>query len=131
MRLWAWPAYCSCSVEGVTKMGRLFTLFAAWLSRAIPSLAVFAGWKTFLGVLVTGLVGVLMFNVAVDLIEAGLSWVLSAMGGVANPGLPESGSITGLAAYLAGHLKVVECIGLVCSVVLLKWMMVKIPFLKW
>lgn len=112
-------------------MGKLLTLFAAWLGKALPSLALFAGWKTFLGVLVTGVVGVLIFNVAVDLIEAGLTWVLSAMGGVTNPGLPESGSITGLAAYLAGHLKVVECIGLVCSVVLLKWMVVKIPFLKW
>lgn len=112
-------------------MGRLFTLFAAWLSRAIPSLALFAGWKTFLGVLVTGLVGVLIFNVAIDLIEAGLTWVLSSLGNVSDPGLPGSSSITGLGAYLAMHLKLVECVGLVCSVVLLKWMVVKIPFLKW
>lgn len=113
-------------------MGKVLAAFATWLATKIGSVALFSGWKTFLVLIVGALASVMMFNVFVDIVEIVLNWLVSQLSDVSMPeGVSQSFSFTALAAYLAIHLKVAESFSLVLSVVLLKWALVKIPFLKW
>lgn len=113
-------------------MGKLLAAFAVWLSTRIGSFAVFSGWKTFAVLVLGSLASVMIFNVFVDVAEIVLNWLVGELGTVTMPdGISQGFSFTALAAYLAIHLKVVESFALVLSVVILKWTLVKIPFLKW
>lgn len=113
-------------------MGKVLAAFGVWIATKIGSLALFSGWKTFLVLVLGSLASVMVFNVIVDLIEILLNWLVGAMSDITMPdGISQSFSFTSLAAYLATHLKIAECFALVLSVVMLKWTLVKIPFLKW
>lgn len=113
-------------------MGKLLAAFGIWLSTKIGSFAIFSGWKTFAVLILGSLASVMIFNVFVDIAEILLNWLVSELGNVSMPdGISQEFSFTALAAYLAIHLKVAESFALVLSVVILKWTLVKIPFLKW
>lgn len=113
-------------------MGKILAAFGVWLSTRIGSFAIFSGWKTFAVLVLGALASVMIFNVFVDIAEICLNWLLGELGTVAMPdGISQSFSFTALAAYLAIHLKIAESFALVLSVVILKWSLVKIPFLKW
>lgn len=113
-------------------MGKLLAAFGAWLVTRIGGAALFSGWKTFLVLILGSLASVMIFNVFVDIAEACLNWLVSTMSNVTMPdGISQSFSFTSLAAYLAIHLKIAESFALVMSVVVLKWTLVKIPFVKW
>ena len=113
-------------------MGKVLAAFGTWLATKIGSLSVLAGWKTFAVLVLGSLAGVMIFNVFVDLAEIILNWVLAQLGNITMPnGISQSFSFSGLAAYLAVHLKIAESFALVLSVILLKWGLVKIPFVKW
>lgn len=113
-------------------MGKLLAAFGVWLASKIGSVALFSGWKTFLVLVLGSLASVMIFNVFVDIAESILNWVVGELGSIAMPdGMSQSFSFTTLAAYLAIHLKIAESFALVISVILLKWALVKIPFVKW
>lgn len=113
-------------------MGKLLAGFATWLATKIGSLTLFTGWKTFAVLVLGSLASVMMFNVFVDVVEILLNWLVGELGNVSMPdGITQEFSFTALAAYLAVHLKIAESFALVLSVVILKWTLVKIPFLKW
>lgn len=113
-------------------MGKVLAAFGVWLATKIGSFAIFSGWKTFAVLVLGSLASVMIFNVFVDIVEIFLNWVVGTLDDTTMPeGISQSFSFTALAAYLAIHLKIAESFALVLSVVLLKWSLVKIPFLKW
>lgn len=113
-------------------MGKVLAAFGSWLATKIGSLSVLAGWKSFIVVVLGALASVMIFNVFVDISEICLNWVVSSLGAVSTPeGVSQTFSFAGLAGYLAVHLRLAEAFALVLSIVLLKWALVKIPFVKW
>lgn len=113
-------------------MGKLLAAFGVWFATKIGSFAIFSGWKTFLVLIFGALASIMVFNVFVDIVEILLNWMVGQLADTTMPdGISQSFSFTALAAYLAIHLKIAESFALVMSVVLLKWTLVKIPFVKW
>lgn len=113
-------------------MGKLLAAFGVWIATKIGSLTVLSGWKTFVVLVLGSLASVMVFNVFVDIAEIILNWVVGELGNITMPdGISQSFSFTALAAYLAIHLKIAESFSLVLAVILLKWALVKIPFVKW
>lgn len=113
-------------------MGKVLAAFGVWLSTKIGSFALFSGWKTFVVLIFGCLASVMLFNVFVDIVEILLNWLMTELGNVSAPGgISQEYSFTALSAYLAIHLKIAESFALVLSIVILKWSLVKIPFLKW
>lgn len=113
-------------------MGKVLAAFGVWLATKIGSFAIFSGWKTFAVLIFGALASIMMFNVFVDIVEIFLNWIVGTLDDTTMPeGISQSFSFTALAAYLAIHLKIAESFALVLSVVLLKWSLVKIPFLRW
>lgn len=95
--------------------------------------ALFGSWRIVLFGLLTAVVGILLYNLVCDVIEEMLQWLLAELNGMQAPdGTPSTAyQFAGLAAYLALHLKIIECISFVINVTVLKWTIVKVPFMKW
>lgn len=95
--------------------------------------ALFGGWKTWIGVGLMSILGIVLYNFITDLVEEILEFVSTQLGGIDAPGGigDPVGSLTGLAGYIASHLLIPQCIAFICAVVVLKWTLAKIPFIKW
>lgn len=94
-------------------------------------LGVFTGWKAVLWTMAMGMASIVIFNTFCDITQIifnTVTNVLQSQSGGTNPAVVQA---TGLAAYLCGKLRIVECISYIISMVVLKWTLVKIPFVKW
>lgn len=81
--------------------------------------------------LIVTVIGVVLYNLTVDIVTEVENFALSRLSGVSSPTMPSLGSISGFAAWIAGELKINQCISVVTSVISLKWILRKIPFLHW
>lgn len=93
---------------------------------------IFSGWKVFLGFVVTGILAVVIYNGVVAIVEEVMVWVMGKISGMTGSDLP-SGlvQLSGLAAWMAQQTYLDVQIGIAVSAISLKWLVVKIPFLKW
>lgn len=106
---------------------------ASIFNAIIVFLGMFTGWKTVLTLLVTSVIGVVFYNLAVEVIDEFLSWILVTLGNVAgniNAGDGHA-NVTGFAGWMLATLKVPDCLAVVLTCVGIKWMCRKIPFIKW
>lgn len=111
-------------------MGKIIAWLAKDLIAAIVTL--FGTWKLFLGTTLVAICFVFMYNFWVDICEEAFTFITTQVQNVSVPGQSvNTYEFAGLAAYLAGKLKISECISFIVSVVLLKWTVRKIPFFKW
>lgn len=94
--------------------------------------AAFTSWKTLMTLVLVTALGITIYNVAADLLEAVLQWVMSEVSAVPVGELP-SGMVqlSGLGAWMAQQTYLHEQVGIAITAVSLKWLVVKIPFLKW
>ena len=93
---------------------------------------IFGSWRTFLiSSFITSIIAFFFTNL-VDFLRALMLRAIYLVGSVAGNG-PDSVSLTyeGLAAYFSYHFKFSECLAVILSCVLLRWLLVKIPFIKW
>ncbi|MFZ2447263.1 MAG: hypothetical protein WAW37_12970 [Syntrophobacteraceae bacterium] len=103
----------------------------------IGSLSVLFGtWKAFLGgFLVKVLLVVVLYNLVARILNEVLTWVVQKVGGINTPSALvssfDAGSISSLGAWLLTTLRVPECFAFMLSVILLKWTLRKIPFVRW
>jgi len=106
---------------------------AAAVTAIIGAIASRGIGKSFMIMVFLGALTTIFYNLVVSVLSEGLTFVVDQLGAVNAPsGLPGSGyQFVGLGGYLADHLQLVECIGVVVSITILKWTLVKIPFLKW
>jgi len=101
-----------------------------WLSSFLLSL--FGGWKALLLVTGLGFLSIGLYNLVVEIVIELSSYIINMLSTVSSPTGPSlTADFAGVAGYLAAHLKLVECFAFIVQVVVLKWTMVKIPFLKW
>jgi hypothetical protein len=109
----------------------LFTWLAGIFTASITN--VFGAWKAVAGILVITILGVVLYNLIVDVVQECFTFALSQVNGIDGGSGPPSTSIqfVGLAGYLASHLKLTNCFAWIINVTLLKWLLAKIPFIKW
>lgn len=94
---------------------------------------IFTGWKGALWAIGAGLASIVVFNTFVDITEIIINTVTSVLQARGGEGTvsPVVADVTGVAAYMFTKLRIVECVSYVISMVILKWTLVKIPFVKW
>lgn len=99
----------------------------AWLARIVGSVF---GLKFFLGGLLMAVLGVVLYNLAVSTIEEVFNFIIVQMAGVSADGIT-SPTISGFAGWFLAAVKLPECFAVMVSAVALKFVLRKIPFLKW
>lgn len=91
----------------------------------------FGTWKVFAFTLVTGTFGIVLYNLLCEVVGEVLEFTAAA----ADQGVGDlpSGLIQfgGVGAWIAHTMNVEGMISLTVTVVAAKWLVVKIPFLKW
>jgi hypothetical protein len=95
-------------------------------------LGLVGGWRAFLGVAMMAIVGIVLYNLLVDVVEELLQFVVNQISGITVPGAG-MGAVTysGFAAWLATGLKLPECLSAVVATVSIGWVLRKIPFIRW
>jgi uncharacterized membrane protein YhdT len=99
----------------------------AWLSRVVGSIF---GLKFFMGGVLMTVLGVVLYNALVGIVEEVMTFTVSQIGG-AGVGSISSPSITGFAGWFLAQVKLPECFAVMVSAVAIKFVLRKIPFLKW
>lgn len=111
-------------------MGALLSSLAGWLGAALTAL--FAGWRVFLVVGFMSFLTVYFYNLASDIISEVLTWVTTQAGAQQlQQGQTSIFNFTGFLGYMLGALKVPQCMSFIISMVALKFLLRKIPFIKW
>lgn len=96
------------------------------------SVAKWLAWKTVIAFIMTTILGIVLYNVVSEVFGELLTFVQNQMSAVTGQGLSGAAlEFTGLGAWFAQKLKVAEQVGLMVSFIVMKWGVVKIPFLKW
>lgn len=86
--------------------------------------------KAFVGVGLPLILGIIGYNVVVELIQEVMTFALSEMGAVSTSGIANP-TISGFAAWLAIQFRIPECVAVMVNMATLAFVMRKIPFLKW
>ncbi len=111
-------------------MGTLLFKLTAWLGGGL--FAMFGAWKVFL---VGGFLAFLMvnvYNLVSEIILELLTFVSDQIAALTVPGsVGPIYQFTGLAGWFMVQFQVPQCVAFIVSVVLLKWTLRKIPFLRW
>jgi hypothetical protein len=95
------------------------------------SFGIFSGWKGAIWAIGAGIATVVVFNTFYDITQIVMTFAVSKVGSSSTGMNAQVVQVTGLAAYLAGKLRIPECVSYILSMVILKWTLVKIPFVKW
>lgn len=115
-------------------MGAVLTAIGSAIVGSLSAL--FGSWKAFLGSWLLKLcLAVVLYNLVVEILDEVLQWVVGKLGGVTLPGGSvtsfDAAGISSLGAWLISTLKVPECFAFIISVIVLKWALRKIPFVRW
>lgn len=96
------------------------------------SVAKWLAWKSVVALLVTSVLGIVLYNLVTEIVGELFQFVQSQMSQLSSQGLSGVAiQLTGLGAWIGERLKVPEQVALMVSFVCAKWAIVKIPFLKW
>lgn len=96
------------------------------------SVAKWLAWKTVVAFLVTTVLGIVLYNVVSEILGELLDWVSTQISAVSYEGIEGAAlEFTGLGAWFADRLQIPEQVGVMVSFVSMKWLVVKVPFLKW
>jgi hypothetical protein len=108
----------------------MLSSFAAWVAGFFAFLR---GYKVFFGGLFLSILVVFLYNLVAEIVGEVLSWSLSVMSSETAGVVGESPSVglDGVGAYLAGVLRVPEMLSVALNLVALKWLLRKIPFVRW
>lgn len=111
-------------------MGALLSALAGWMGAGLTAL--FAGWRVFLVVGFMSFLMVYVYNLASDMLLEVLNWVTDQAGAVElQQGQTSVFNFTGFIGYMLGALKIPQCMSFIITIVSLKFMLRKIPFIKW
>lgn len=93
-------------------------------------LGLFGGWKAIGKLLIMIALPIILYNLCVDLGKETFDFILSKINvstGFSSPVV----QITGLAGYFAAQLRLAECFAIIVSIYMLKFLLRKIPFIRW
>lgn len=98
-----------------------------WLAKIVGSVF---GLKFFMGGVLMTVLGVVLYNIVVSTVEEVFNFAIVQMGGVSAEGIT-SPTISGFAGWFLTQVKFPECFAVLVSAVALRFVLRKIPFLKW
>jgi len=98
-----------------------------WLSRIISSVL---GTKVFLSGVFTVIIGVVLYNLLVTTIQEIMTFSINQISG-ADMGSVTSPTISGFAGWFLAQIKIPECVSVIVSCVTIRFILRKIPFLRW
>jgi len=111
-------------------MGAIIALSTKAIIATIVAFA--TSWRAFLGITLMAALGVLIYNVAVDLMGDVLTWAVGRVAAIDPSELPNGWlTLTSLGAWLAQETYLDQQIGIAVTAISMKWVVVKIPFIKW
>lgn len=89
--------------------------------------------KGFLGGTFIALLIVALYDLVVRIIEEVGEWAIDRISQATEgiSGVPSGLDFVGVAGYMAGQLRLVDCMAWVVTMVMLKFTLRKIPFLRW
>lgn len=99
-----------------------------WFSAMITGMF---SMKAFMGGLFMTVLGVVLYNLAVSMIEESLDYALTEINSVSQGQSISSASISGFAGWFLANLKVPEMLSVIITCVILRWTLIKIPFFRW
>ena len=99
----------------------------ALLSRLLGSVFTL---KFFMSGVMMTILAVVLYNLCVTTIEEVMNFAIVQIGG-AGIGSVSSPTITGFAGWFLAQIKLPECLAVMVSAVSIKFILRKIPFLKW
>lgn len=99
----------------------------AWVAKVVGSVF---GLKFFMsGVLMT-IIGIILYNMVVEIIEEVMNFALTQINGVST-GAVISPTISGFAGWFLTQVKLPECFAIMVTCISIRFILRKIPFLKW
>lgn len=94
--------------------------------------ALFGSWKLTLITIMIGFAVVAIYNVYVEMLEIMLNFAVSLYGEAEAPvGSQTLFQFTGALGYFMSCFKIPECVSFILGIVTIKFVMRKVPFLKW
>jgi len=99
----------------------------AYLARLLGGLF---GLKFFIGGVLMTILGIVLYNGVVGIIEEVMNFALAQINGV-SMGSVTSPTISGFGGWMLAQLKFAECFAVIVTAVSIKFVLRKIPFLKW
>jgi len=98
-----------------------------WLASIVGSIF---SLKGFLSIVFMSILGIIFYNLLVEVIQEVMNFTInqlngSGIGGVSTP------TLSGFAGWCATQLKLPECVSVIGSALAIKFILRKIPFLKW
>jgi hypothetical protein len=110
-------------------MGKIIAWLGARITGKLGGLL--GGWKSFAGVGMMAILGVILYNLAVDMLEEVLAWAMSIVSSSTSGMDLGSMNVAGVAGYMVQQLRIGECLSVMVTMIILKWTLRKIPFIKW
>lgn len=99
----------------------------AWLSRILASLF---GMKFFMGGLMMTILALILYNLICEVVGETLNFAVAQIGGVTAATITNP-TISGAAGYVLGAIKFPEAFSIMVTCVSIKFILRKIPFIKW
>lgn len=87
-------------------------------------------FKTFMSGLLMTILAIILYNLFVETTEEILNFTLSKINGVDSSGITNP-SISGFAGWVVAQLKLPEALSVIASAVSLRFLLRKIPFIRW
>lgn len=88
------------------------------------------GLKLFLGGALMTILGIVLYNILVDTIEEILNFVVSTVGST-QFGTITGPTISGFAGWFLAQVKFPECFAVMVSAVVIRFVLRKIPLIRW
>jgi len=110
-------------------MGALIGRLGTYLGAGLTTL--FGSWKTIILVTLLSFAVIYAYNLICEVIQESLVWVTAQAGTVVYPGESTAFEFTGLVGYFMSVWKIPECMAFIISMVSIKFLLRKIPFLRW
>lgn len=99
----------------------------AWVARVVGSVF---GLKFFMSGVLMSIIGIILYNLVVDVIEEVMNFTLTQINGVTTTGIA-SPTISGFAGWFLAQIKLPECFAIMVTCISIRFILRKIPFLKW
>jgi len=111
-------------------MGILWGRLVAWIAGG--SFAMFGAWKVFIVGGFLAFLAVSLYSLFLYAVTDITGYMSTTLGAVSAPGgVASIGNFTGFIGWFASTMKLPQCLSFIVDVVLLKWTLRKIPFIKW
>jgi len=94
-------------------------------------LAAMVAMKTFLVTVFVTILGVTLYNLISEILEEIATVMVDKLDGIQAPTGQAVAELTGVAGWMGGLLNLDDCLAFIISIVILKFTLRKIPFLKW